>query len=119
MFSGKNSPYTIYGITALILTILFVISFSYTSLSLIISYLISINLVIFLFYGFDKFIAGSESVRIPELVLHSLALAGGSPAGLLAQKIFRHKTIKTSFQIIYWVIVILQIILIIWLTIID
>jgi uncharacterized membrane protein YsdA (DUF1294 family) len=115
MFSGKNSPYTIYGITALILIILFLILFSYIGLSIIISYLISINLVIFLYYGFDKLIAGSESVRVPELLLHSLALAGGSPAGLLAQKLFRHKTIKTSFQIIYWLIVILQIILIIWL----
>ena len=116
MFSGKNSPYTIYGITALILTIIFIISFSSISLSIIISYLISINLVTFLYYGFDKMIAGSESVRIPELVLHSLALAGGSPAGLLAQKLFRHKTIKTSFQITYWAIVILQIILILWLS---
>lgn len=112
MFLDKNSPYTIYGITALILTIIFIISFSSISLSIIISYLISINLVTFLYYGFDKLIAGSESVRIPELVLHSLALAGGSPAGLLAQKLFRHKTIKTSFQIIYWAIVILQIILV-------
>lgn len=110
MFLDKNSPYTIYGITALILTIIFIISFSSISLSIIISYVISINLVTFLYYGFDKLIAGSESVRIPELVLHSLALAGGSPAGLLAQKLFRHKTIKTSFQIIYWAIVILQII---------
>ncbi len=116
MFSGKNSPYTIYGITALILTIIFIISFSSISLSIIISYLISINLVTFLYYGFDKMIAGSESVRIPELVLHSLALAGGSPAGLLAQKLFHHKTIKTSFQITYWAIVILQIILILWLS---
>jgi len=112
----KNSPYTIYGITALILTIIFLISFSSISLSIIISYLISINLVTFLYYGFDKMIAGSESVRIPELVLHSLALAGGSPAGLLAQKLFHHKTIKTSFQITYWAIVILQIILILWLS---
>lgn len=112
MFLDKNSPYTIYGITALILTIIFIISFSSISLSIIISYVISINLVTFLYYGFDKLIAGSESVRIPELVLHSLALAGGSPAGLLAQKLFRHKTIKTSFQIIYWAIVILQIILV-------
>jgi len=113
----KNSPYTIYGITALILTILFIILFSYLGLNLyIISYLISINLVTFLYYGFDKMIAGSESVRIPELVLHSLALAGGSPAGLLAQKLLRHKTIKTSFQITYWAIVILQIILILWLS---
>ncbi len=112
----KNSPYTIYGITALILIIIFIISFSSISLSIIISYLISINLVTFLYYGFDKLIAGSESVRIPELVLHSLALAGGSPAGLLAQKLFRHKTIKTSFQITYWAIVIIQIILILWLS---
>jgi uncharacterized membrane protein YsdA (DUF1294 family) len=115
IFSDNKSPFTIYGITALILIILFIILFSYIGLPIIISYLISINLVTFLFYGFDKLIAGSATVRIPELVLHSLALCGGSPAGLLAQKLFRHKTIKTSFQIIYWFIVILQIILIIWL----
>jgi uncharacterized membrane protein YsdA (DUF1294 family) len=60
-------------------------------------------------------IAGTDKLRIPENNLHALALLGASPAGLTAQKFFRHKTLKGSFQLIYWLIVLLQIALFYWL----
>jgi uncharacterized membrane protein YsdA (DUF1294 family) len=65
-----------------------------------------------LLYGYDKFISSGDALRVPEYNLHALALLGGSPAGLLAQKFFRHKSIKGSFQLIYWLIVFGQIALI-------
>ncbi len=71
----------------------------------LVAYLLSINAVTFLFFGYDKAIAGRGIVRVPEKILHALALAGGSPGALIAMKAFRHKTIKGSFQIWYWVIV--------------
>ena len=81
-------------------------------LSFIVSYFVSINIVALCAYGFDKKTAGSSWVRVPEKLLHVLSLAGGSPAALLAQRVFRHKTIKTCFQVVYWLIVCVQLVLI-------
>jgi uncharacterized membrane protein YsdA (DUF1294 family) len=84
--------------------------FAYLSqhMHLLLAYLLSINFTTFLLYGYDKFISSGESLRVPELNLQALSLLGGSPAALVAQKFFRHKTIKGSFQIVYWLIVIMQ-----------
>ena len=75
----------------------------------LISYFIAINITTFLLYGYDKSISSTKKVRVPERTLHKLVLLGGSPAGLFAQRLFRHKTLKGSFQAIYWIIVIFQI----------
>jgi len=108
----RISPFFLYGIMAFIITITTTIFLAYEGLHVVIAYLISINLATFLFYGYDKLIAGSSLLRVPEWVLHSLSIGGGSPTGLIAQKVFRHKTIKGSFQFVYWAIVILQVIII-------
>ena len=73
---------------------------------------IGVNLTIFLAYGFDKYQAIRSQSRIPEIVPHLLALAGGSPAALLAQITFRHKTRKRSFRVIFVLIVVVQLIVI-------
>ena len=39
------------------------------------------------------------------MTLHGLEAAGGWPGALVAQRVFRHKTRKRSFQIIFWLIV--------------
>lgn len=75
-------------------------------------YLVGVNLVIFLFYGFDKQQAIAQRGRIPEFVLHGLALAGGTPGAFLGQIVFRHKTQKLKFKITFAGIVILQIVLV-------
>jgi uncharacterized membrane protein YsdA (DUF1294 family) len=73
------------------------------------NWLLIVNVVTFAYYGVDKYLASRlYPVRIPEIVLHTLAALGGSPAALLAMWLFRHKTIKTSFRILFWGIVILQ-----------
>jgi uncharacterized membrane protein YsdA (DUF1294 family) len=61
-------------------------------------YLTTINLITFVAFGFDKFLSKTKTkTRIPENVLHSLQLFGGSPASLFAMMIFRHKNRKTIF----------------------
>lgn len=82
-------------------------------LSIIMSYVVSINLVTFCAYGYDKTISASRWVRVPEALLHGFALAGGSPGAWLAQRLFRHKTVKSRFQIIYWLIVGIQLMMIV------
>jgi uncharacterized membrane protein YsdA (DUF1294 family) len=56
----------------------------------------------------------NKFTRAPEMVLHTLALLGGSPTALISQKLFRHKTSKKSFIIIYWLIVLMQTGMIVW-----
>lgn len=112
--SKQQSPYLIFGLISLIAVI---VMFFYASkyMETIIAYLLAINIMTFLLYGYDKYISSGERLRVPELNLQTLALLGGSPAALFAQKFFRHKTLKGSFQIIYWLIVVGQVGLIVWL----
>jgi len=62
--------------------------------------LIGINAMTLLLYGFDKRQAASGGLRIPEVVLHLVALLGGSPAALVGQELFRHKTRKVAFRLV-------------------
>ena len=59
-------------------------------------------------YGCDKSYAEKGTWRIPESTLHFFALIGGWPGGLVAQRLFRHKTRKLSFQLVFWLIVLLH-----------
>ena len=64
-------------------------------------------------YGADKRAAQQQGPRVPEKALHLLALFGGSPAAWFAQRHFRHKTRKDSFQAMFWLIVVVQAVLLI------
>lgn len=64
--------------------------------------------VAFVLYGLDKWAAKRGAQRTPESTLHLCALLGGWPAALLAQQVFRHKSIKRSFQGVFWSMVILN-----------
>ncbi|MFL6967345.1 DUF1294 domain-containing protein [Pseudomonas alvandae] len=68
----------------------------------------SVSLVAFLLYWSDKRKARADAWRTPENVLHAVELAGGWPGALLAQQVFRHKTRKVSFQVVFWFIVLLH-----------
>ena len=84
----------------------------YFSIGLLLSWLIAITFVTFLVYGYDKAIAGSDQMRVPERVLLALTFAGGTIGAVVGRSFFRHKTLKTSFRIQLWLIVLLQIILV-------
>ena len=60
-------------------------------------------------YGWDKRQAVKQGRRVPEARLHLLTLFGGWPGALLAQHYFRHKNRKMSFQIVFWLIGLLQV----------
>lgn len=82
----------------------------HTALHWLANWLLAVNLVTFAYYGINKSLASRFVVgRIPEIVLHTLSAIGGSPAALLAMWLFRHKTIKTSFRVLFWSIVLLQV----------
>ncbi|MGA3683269.1 DUF1294 domain-containing protein [Pseudomonas graminis] len=59
-------------------------------------------------YGYDKKQARHSGQRTPEKLLHGIELLGGWPGALLAQQVFRHKTRKFSYQLVFWLIVLLH-----------
>ncbi len=69
---------------------------------------LAISLFTWLAYRSDKRRAEAGQWRISEAALHFGELAGGWPGALLAQRQFRHKTAKLSFQVVFWLIVLLH-----------
>jgi uncharacterized membrane protein YsdA (DUF1294 family)/cold shock CspA family protein len=59
-------------------------------------------------YLVDKISAKSGRDRMPEDGLHLIDLLCGWPGGLLAQGLFRHKTVKQPFLRVFWVTVALN-----------
>ena len=64
--------------------------------------------VAFLAYWDDKRRAEGGAWRVAESTLHALGLLGGWPGGFLAQHCLRHKTSKRSFQVVFWLIVLIH-----------
>ena len=50
----------------------------------------------------DKRRAEKSRRRISEATLHWVELLGGWPGSFVAQRLFHHKTKKTSYQVVYW-----------------
>ena len=67
-----------------------------------------VSLVTFVAYRSDKRRAEAGEWRIPESTLHLAELAGGWPGAFLAQRTFRHKTSKVSYQVEFWIIVLIH-----------
>ncbi|VVM69891.1 hypothetical protein PS662_01742 [Pseudomonas fluorescens] len=67
-----------------------------------------VSVLAFFLYWSDKRKAQTDRWRTPENVLHAVELAGGWPGALIAQQVFRHKTRKISFQLLFWMIVLLH-----------
>lgn len=57
------------------------------------------SLMAFVLFGYDKLKAGGSSDRVPERHLIVVSAMGGWPGGLLGMLLFRHKTVKVSFQL--------------------
>lgn len=68
-----------------------------------------VSVVAFLTYGLDKRSARKDKRRVAESTLLLLGLLCGWPGALLAQRVFRHKTIKRSFQVSFWVMVVVNV----------
>jgi uncharacterized membrane protein YsdA (DUF1294 family) len=62
-------------------------------------YLAGINVLAFLIFGWDKWAARRGAQRVPEARLLLCAALLGAPGAWLGVKVFRHKTVKTSFRV--------------------
>lgn len=63
------------------------------------------SVIAFFAYAFDKSAARKGQWRTQESTLHLLAIVGGWPGALTAQRLHRHKSSKSSFQRVFWVTV--------------
>lgn len=75
---------------------------------LVLIFYLAASPVTFLIYAVDKSAAINGSRRTRERTLHLLALIGGWPGALIAQKLLRHKSQKRSFQIVFRITVVLH-----------
>jgi len=73
------------------------------------------SIVAFFHYARDKSAARSGQRRTPEKRLLILGLVGGWPGALLAQQTLRHKTAKRSFQLQFWISVVINLLALGWL----
>jgi uncharacterized membrane protein YsdA (DUF1294 family) len=105
------APFVIAAILALIINALL------PGLGLAWSWIFGVSIASFFTYGYDKAVAGRNVTRVPEIVLHALTLFGGTLGSFLGMQIFRHKTQKNSFRIVFWAIVLIQIVVIVLLVI--
>ena len=78
-----------------------------------IAYLV-LSALSWLMYWWDKDAAGQGARRTPESTLHFVDLLGGWPGALIAQQQFRHKTVKASFQTVFWLTVLVNLVVAVW-----
>ena len=70
--------------------------------------LIFINISTFIAYFVDKRAAVRGAWRVPERELHTLEFLGGWIGAFFAQRIFRHKISKRSYQLTYKLMIIME-----------
>ena len=79
-------------------------------------YLILINAIELFLMHRDKKLAQKHRWRIPEALLMTICILGGSFGGTLGMVLFRHKTRKPLFSIGMPVAMLFHIFLILWFT---
>jgi uncharacterized membrane protein YsdA (DUF1294 family) len=85
--------------------------------TVIVFYLVIINIFTFLLYGIDKWKAKRKRWRIPESVLLGMAAVGGSIGAWLGMHVWHHKTQHKKFRYGVPVILVAQVALLVWLVV--
>lgn len=67
--------------------------------------LLGLSVIAFTLHGWDKWRAKNAGRRVPETVLHLFELLGGWPGALVGRHLFRHKTAKVSYRLVFWLCV--------------
>ena len=105
-----KSPKTSFSILAAALVVVLALALIWlTNCNPFLIWISAVSLVTFILYGYDKTQAKMGGTRVPEIVLHGLALAGGFLGGWLGRWIFHHKTRKPIFTTILTISTILYV----------
>ncbi|MCQ2286046.1 MAG: DUF1294 domain-containing protein [Bacteroidales bacterium] len=78
-------------------------------ISILLGYLVVINIISFSMFGIDKYKSMHDQWRIPERTLIYSAVIGGSIGAFIGMTFFRHKTKHPKFKIGIPAILLLQI----------
>ncbi len=78
-------------------------------------WLAAASVITFILYGYDKAQSKTGGGRVPEALLHWLALIGGFPGGWAGRWVFRHKTKKVSFTLVLVLATMIHLSLVYWL----
>lgn len=78
-------------------------------------WLLGWSAITFLVYGWDKRQAIRHGERVPELVLHGLALIGGFAGGWAGRAFFHHKTLHREFLVVLSAATVLHAATLVWL----
>jgi len=82
---------------------------------LVLALYLGLSLITYVAYAMDKSAAKRGRWRTQESTLHVMALAGGWPGALIAQRRLRHKSRKQSFLLVFWLTVVLNLGICAWL----
>ncbi len=104
-------PFLIVWLTIIIIGSITVLMYPVYMIPFVIELFIIINISTFFLYALDKLLASAQTRRVPERTLHLTAFLFGSPGALLAMNLFRHKTQKTSFQLMLAWVVLVQVLI--------
>ena len=67
-------------------------------MTVLLVYLLAVNVLLFALMGIDKYKARHDLWRIRESTLFACALIGGSLGGVLGMRVFHHKTLHPTFR---------------------
>lgn len=110
-----SNPYKLALAIALVLSVVVGLGIWYfTSLGFLWIYLVTVTLITFCLYGFDKHQSINGKTRIPEIILHFLSLIGGMVGAFSGMILFRHKTRKLQFKLVFLAIALIQTGLALW-----
>jgi uncharacterized membrane protein YsdA (DUF1294 family) len=94
----RNRPALIAAVVAGLA--LFALLWLWLQWSPLLAWVVAWSLPTFAVYGIDKRQARSDGWRIPEGLLHAMALAGGVIGAWAGRLVFRHKTRKLAFLVV-------------------
>jgi uncharacterized membrane protein YsdA (DUF1294 family) len=80
----------------------------------LLAWMVGWSLPAFAMYGIDKRQAREGGWRVPEMVLHGLALSGGVIGAWAGRAFFRHKTQKPVFRVVLVVASVLWAAIAVW-----
>jgi uncharacterized membrane protein YsdA (DUF1294 family) len=76
------------------------------------AWVVAASLVTLVAYALDKQAAIRAGRRTPERTLHTLALLGGWPGGLIAMHLFKHKRRKAAFVRVFWLTAVVHVVVV-------
>ena len=112
--AGKPSAFPLLLATAFVVLLTLAVLADRLPLIVLLVYA-GMSFATFIAYGFDKAAAQAGDRRTPESTLQTMALLGGWPGAVLAQRLLRHKSRKASFQQAFWAAVVINSIAVAWL----